>query len=126
MAYATAKTNNGKFINAGKNADLIYFNGSIIKYTKKLVNEVSEKGKELKYIFVGKKAYLSLKRFCGDSILEQIQDYANPTIKFELAGDVRDKILKLFMNNEISECHLIYTEFKSAISQTVKSQKEPG
>ena len=27
------------------------------------------------------------------------------------------------MNNEISECHLIYTEFKSAISQTVKSQK---
>ena len=99
------------------------FNGSIIKYTKKIVSEVSEKGKGLKYIFVGKKAYLSLKRFCGDSILEQIQDFANPTIKFELAGDVRDKILKLFMNNEISECHLIYTEFKSAISQTVKSQK---
>ena len=31
------------------------FNGSIIKYTKKLVSEVSEKGKKLKYIFVGKK-----------------------------------------------------------------------
>ena len=31
--------------------------------------------------------------------------------------------MNLFLNNEISECHLIFTEFKSAISQTVKSQK---
>ena len=99
------------------------FNGSIIKYTKKLANEVIQSGKNLKYIFVGKKAYLSLKRFCGDSVLENIQDFANPSIKFELAGDVRDKIMNLFLNNEISECHLIFTEFKSAISQTVKSQK---
>ena len=99
------------------------FNGSIIKHTKKLANKLAEGGKNLKYIFVGKKAYLSLKRFCGDSILEHIQDFANPSIRFELAGDVRDKILNLFLNNEISECHLIFTEFRSAISQTVKSQK---
>jgi len=99
------------------------FNGSIIKHTKKLASKLSEEGKNLKYIFVGKKAYLSLKRFCGDSILEHIQDFANPSIKFELAGDVRDKILNLFLSNEISECHLIFTEFRSAISQTVKSQK---
>tara|TARA_B100000029_G_scaffold515131_1_gene620748 strand:- start:685 stop:1566 length:882 start_codon:yes stop_codon:yes gene_type:complete len=99
------------------------FNGSIIKYTKKLANEITIEGKNLKYLFVGKKAYLSLKRFCGDSILEHIQDFANPSIKFELAGNVRDKILNLFLNCEISECYLIFTKFKSAISQTVNSQK---
>ena len=36
---------------------------------------------------------------------------------------MRDLVLELFLSNKIDECHLIYTEFKSAISQTVKSHK---
>ena len=31
-------------------------------------------------------------------------------------------MLKLFFDNEISECYLIYTKFRSAISQNVESQ----
>ena len=31
--------------------------------------------------------------------------------------------MKLFTENEISECYLIYTKFKSAISQNVETQK---
>ena len=30
---------------------------------------------------------------------------------------------KLFLSNKIDECHLIYTKFKSAITQTVRSHK---
>ncbi|MBC11186.1 MAG: F0F1 ATP synthase subunit gamma [Rickettsiales bacterium] len=99
------------------------FNGSIIKYTKNLADEYKKKGKVTKFIFIGKKAYLSLKRLYNDFIIENIQDFANPSIKFEVAGTVRDNILDLFLKNEICECQLIFTEFKSAISQTVKSIK---
>ena len=97
------------------------FNGSIVKFSKKLSEKIINSGDQISYIFVGKKAYQSLQRYCGESILEFFSDIANPSIKFDLAKSIRDKILKLFLNNSMDECHLIYTEFKSAISQTVQS-----
>ena len=69
-----------------------------------------------------KKGYQSLKKTSNGSVIDLISDFANPTIKFEIAGTIRDKLLDLFFKNEISECFLIYTKFKSAISQTVNSQ----
>ena len=98
------------------------FNGSIIKYTNKLSDELS-KNSNLTYIFVGKKAYQTLKRKYEASIVKFFTDIANPSIKFELSSSVRDLVLELFLSDKIDECHLIYTEFKSAISQTVKSHK---
>ena len=98
------------------------FNGSIIKYTNKLSGELS-KNSNLTYIFVGKKAYQTLKRKYETSIVKFFTDIANPSIKFELSSSVRDLVLELFLSNKIDECHLIYTEFRSAISQTVKSHK---
>lgn len=99
------------------------FNGSIIKFSKKLSEKIINDGGQVSYIFVGKKAYQSLQRFCGESILDFFSDIANPSIKFELASSIRDKILGLFLNDSMDECYLIYTEFKSAISQTVQSLK---
>ncbi len=97
------------------------FNGSIIKYSKKMSEHLISDGHKIRYMFVGKKAHQSLQRYCGESILDFFSDIANPSIKFELAGSIRDKVLDLFLKNSIDECHLIYTKFKSAISQTVKS-----
>ena len=99
------------------------FNGSIIKFSKKLSEKIINDGGQVSYMFVGKKAYQSLQRFCGESILDFFSDIANPSIKFELASSIRDKILELFLNDSIDECYLIYTEFKSAISQNVQSLK---
>jgi F-type H+-transporting ATPase subunit gamma len=99
------------------------FNGSIIKYTKNLVNTLKNDGKNFKFLFVGKKAYQSLRRIYKDLIIDLVSDFANPRIEFEVASSIRDKVLKLFFDNEISECYLIYTKFKSAISQNVESQK---
>ena len=99
------------------------FNGSIIKFSKKLSERIINDGGKVSYMFVGKKAYQSLQRFCGESILDFFSDIATPSIKFELSSSIRDKILELFLNDSMDECHLIYTEFKSAISQTVQSLK---
>ncbi len=98
------------------------FNGSIIKYTNKLSNELS-KTNNLSYIFVGKKAYQALKKRYESSIIKYFTDIANPSINFQLSSTVRDLVLELFLSNKIDECHLIYTKFKSAITQTVKSHK---
>ncbi|MAI60461.1 MAG: F0F1 ATP synthase subunit gamma [Rickettsiales bacterium] len=99
------------------------FNGSIIKYTKNLAHTLKNDGKNFKFLFVGKKAYQSLRRIYKDLIIDLVSDFANPKIEFEVASSIRDQVLKLFFDDEISECYLIYTKFKSAISQNVESQK---
>ena len=99
------------------------FNGSIIKFTKKIADQLKTDGTNTKFIFVGKKAYQALKRLYSESTIDNIADFANPTIKFEIASSVRDKVLNLYENDEISECYLIYTKFKSAISQSVEALK---
>ena len=99
------------------------FNGSIIKYTKNLANTLKNDGKNFKFFFVGKKAYQSLRRIYKDLIIDLVSDFANPRIEFDVARSIRDQVLKLFFDNEISECYLIYTKFNSAISQNVESQK---
>ena len=99
------------------------FNGSIIKYTKNLAHTLKNDGKNFKFLFVGKKAYQSLRRIYKDLIIDLVSDFANPRIEFEVASSIRDQVLKLFFDDEISECYLIYTKFKSAISQNVESQK---
>ena len=40
-----------------------WFNGSIIKFSKKLSEKIINDGGQVSYIFVGKKAYQSLQRF---------------------------------------------------------------
>ena len=126
------KNQNFKFGNKNRNKNVLLiicsadrglcggFNGSIIKFSKKLSKQLLSEGKSLSYIFVGKKAYFSLKKSCEDSIVNFFSDIANPSIKFELAGSIRDKIIELFLKKQIDECHLIYTKFKSAISQNVE------
>ena len=99
------------------------FNSSIVKFTNKFCNEISSKGNNPKFIFIGKKAYNSMKKSHEKNILDFFSDFANPSIKFELAMQIRDKVLSLFFNEEINECHIIFTRFKSAISQTVENSK---
>ena len=99
------------------------FNGSIIKHTKNLINTLKSDGKNFKFLFVGKKAYHSLRRLYKDLTVDLVSDFANPRIEFEVASSIRDQVLKFFFNDEISECYLIYTKFKSAISQSVEFQK---
>jgi len=99
------------------------FNGSIIKHTKNVTDTLKKSGKDFKFLFVGKKAYQSLRRLYNDLTIDLVSDFANPRIEFDIASSIRDQVLKLFFDNEISECYLIYTKFQSAISQNVESQK---
>ena len=99
------------------------FNGSIIKHTKNITDTLKKSGKDFKFLFVGKKAYQSLRRLYSDLTIDLVSDFANPRIEFDIASSIRDQVLKLFFDNEISECYLIYTKFTSAISQNVESQK---
>ncbi|MAH79074.1 MAG: F0F1 ATP synthase subunit gamma [Rickettsiales bacterium] len=99
------------------------FNSSIIRYTKKKVDALIKDGKEVKFIFIGKKANNALKRSFEKNTLNIFTDISNPNIDFNLITEVRDSIIDHFNNGLFDSCELIFTKFISAISQKVEKMQ---
>jgi len=102
------------------------FNSSVIKYSKKVAKEITKNGGKVSFMFIGKKAGNAMKREFKNDTLDIFSEVANPTIDFNLVQKIRDKLIQYFNENYFDRCFLIYTKFKSAISQeVVKSQIIP-
>lgn len=102
------------------------FNSSVIKYSKKVAKEITKNGGKVSFMFIGKKAGNAMKREFKNDTLDIFSEVANPTIDFNLVQKIRDKLIKYFNENYFDRCFLIYTKFKSAISQeVVKTQIIP-
>ena len=77
-------------------------------------------------MFIGKKAGNAMKREFKNDTLDIFSEVANPTVDFNLVQKIRDKLIQYFSENYFDRCFLIYTKFKSAISQeVVKTQIIP-
>jgi len=102
------------------------FNSSVIKYSKKVVKKITKNGGKVSFMFIGKKAGNAMKREFKNDTLDIFSEVANPTIDFNLVQKIRDKLIQYFNENYFDRCFLIYTKFKSAISQeVVKTQIIP-
>ena len=102
------------------------FNSSVIKYSKKVAKEITKNGDKVSFMFIGKKAGNVMKREFKNDTLDIFSEVANPTIDFNLVQKIRDKLIQYFNENYFDRCFLIYTKFKSAISQeVVKTQIIP-
>ncbi len=95
------------------------FNSSVIKYSKKIAREIIKNGGKVSFIFIGKKAGNAMKREFKNNTLDIFSEVANPTIDFNLVQKIRDKLIRYFKENYFDKCFLIFTKFKSAISQEV-------
>lgn len=102
------------------------FNSSVIKYSKKVVKKITKNGGKVSFMFIGKKAGNAMKKEFKNDTLDIFSEVANPTIDFNLVQKIRDKLIQYFNENYFDRCFLIYTKFKSAISQeVVKTQIIP-
>ncbi len=95
------------------------FNGSIIRYTKKKIFQLKNEGKQVKLVFIGRKAYQALKRNHANDTLKVFTDFANPNIDFNVVSEVRSFLIQNFFGDSFDSCILVFTKFKSAISQEV-------
>ena len=95
------------------------FNSSVIKYSKKIAREIIKNGGKVSFIFIGKKAGNAMKREFKNNTLDIFSEVANPTIDFNLVQKIRDKLIRYFKEKYFDKCFLIFTKFKSAISQEV-------
>ena len=79
------------------------------------------KYERMDFLFVGKKAvdYFKRREIKGiDNILNLAKD-----IKYDYAAKVAERLIELYQAGDYDEVRVVYNEFKSAISQTVVTER---
>ena len=99
------------------------FNGSIIRETTRLANQLKADGKTVKILCVGRKGHDILKRRFPNDLAGVISGLGRRVVVYSEAVQVADKIVEMFEAGEFDVCTVVFNRFKSAISQIITRQQ---
>ena len=99
------------------------FNSSIVRLAREKVNALTNEGKEVKILCVGRKGHDQLRRLYGKLIIETIELRGVRTIGFEQAEMIAKKIVALFDQGAFDVCTLFFSRFKSVMAQIPTAQQ---
>jgi len=92
------------------------FNSSIVRAARERISALLADGKEVRVIAVGRKARDQLRRLYGDRTAGVFEAGSNPSLA--VAEEVSAKIQELFEAGEVDVVSLVFSRFKSVVSQT--------
>jgi len=97
------------------------FNSSVAKATEKVMVDKKASIEKLDFIFVGRRVrdYFARRGIAPRDFITGL----DKDISYELAAGVAKRAIDLFKSSDYDEIHIIYNEFKSAISQDVISER---
>ncbi len=98
-------------------------NGATVKFTKQYIHNLVAQGREVKIFCVGKKAYEQLKSTYGKQVIDHAFGIFKGVVDYKIAQDLSEKIISLFNQDQFDICEVIYSKFKSAISQEQVSKQ---
>lgn len=100
------------------------FNGSIVRSTRLLINDLLRQGKQVKLVLIGRKGRDQLKREFGQYYVETYENIGGKKgISFSEANAIANKVSAMFEQGEFDVATIIYNRFKSAIAQEVTRQQ---
>ncbi len=99
------------------------FNSSIVRASRPPIRPLRDQGKTVKILCVGKKGNDQLRREYRNSIIDVVNDIGKPSLTFADAGDVADKITRMYDAGEFDICTIVYNRFQSAMTQVVTQQQ---
>ncbi len=99
------------------------FNSSIVREARRMIRGLINDGKTVKILCVGRKGRDQLRRDYGSMIVQTIEDVAKPSLGFDKASAIGERVVQMFEAGEFDVCTMIYAEFRSAISQIVTPQQ---
>ncbi|RAK63379.1 F0F1 ATP synthase subunit gamma [Phenylobacterium kunshanense] len=91
------------------------FNSSIVRAARERLNALVAEGKDVRVLVVGRKARDQLRRHFGDRYVGVYEAGGNPSLS--VAEEVSTKIRELFEAGEVDVVSLIFSRFKSVVSQ---------
>ena len=137
IASAVAGSDSAPKLLAGTGADKVHllvvctaerglcgpFNSSIVRLAREKVNVLTNEGKEVKILCVGRKGQEQLRRLYGKLIIETIELRGVRTIGFEQAEMIAKKVIALFDQGAFDVCTLFFSQFRSVMAQIPTAQQ---
>ncbi len=99
------------------------FNSSIARLAREKANALMAEGKTVKIFCVGKKGYEALRRNYEKQIVERVDLRGIKVLSFADAEKIGARVIEMFEAGEFDVCTLIYSKFKSVISQIPTAQQ---
>ena len=93
------------------------FNSAIVRLAREWANVLMGKGKEVKFLCVGRKGFEQLKRLHERQVVETIELRGVRSIGFEHAERIGEKIIALYEQGAFDVCTLFFSRFRSVILQ---------
>jgi F-type H+-transporting ATPase subunit gamma len=93
------------------------FNTNIVRFAKQRIEELKAAGKTVKVLCIGRKGRDQLKRQYGDLIVDTIEFTGVKQIALSNAEEIGNKMLAKFDEGAFDVASVIYSRFKSVISQ---------
>jgi len=95
------------------------FNSNVIKKTIAFMKE--NEGKNIKFVMIGKKGNDAFGKK-GQEVLEKYITFGG-RITYEEAGEIGEKLVEYYLNDDVDEVYTIHNEFKSTSLQIGKVTK---
>ena len=99
------------------------FNSSIARESRRLIRELRGQGKTVKVLCIGRKGRDQLRREFGSLIIDTLEDVSRPRPSFEKSEAIAQRIMSMLEAGEFDVCTMVYAEFKSAMTQIVRTQQ---
>jgi len=93
------------------------FNSSIVRAAREKIAELEAAGKSVQVIAVGKKGRDQLRRQLGSRMIESYDLSGSRNLSLAVAQPIADKVLEVFEAGDADVVTLIYSRYKSVISQ---------
>jgi F-type H+-transporting ATPase subunit gamma len=99
------------------------FNSNVAREAKRQIRALKGEGKTVKVLCLGRKGRDGLKSDFKELIVDTYEDLLRSGAQYTDATAISDRIIKMFEDGEADVCTVIYTKFKSAMTQTVTPQQ---
>ena len=99
------------------------FNTNIVRRARGLIDGLLKDGKEVKILCVGRKGRDQLRRLYGKYLLDTIEMSGVKRIGFGHAEPIAERVLQMFEDGAFDVATIVYSKFKSVISQEPTAQR---
>jgi F-type H+-transporting ATPase subunit gamma len=99
------------------------FNTNIVRRAKQHIEPLLKDGKEVKILCVGRKGRDQLRRQYGKMIVETVDFMGIKRIGFGNAAPIGKRVLEMFAAGEFDVATIVYSRFRSVISQVPTVQQ---
>ena len=99
------------------------FNTNIVRLAKQHIEALLKDGKEVKILCVGRKGRDQLRRLYGKMIIDTVDFMGVKRLGFTNAAPIGRRVIEMFQSGEFDVATLIYSRFRSVISQVPTAQQ---